>query len=84
FPPVVQAAQQFARAELGELAIDALRPRDARATGKGAWRVTLAREPDDVVLEVTAGAAPEAALLTCAATHPAHPPAFTVRRVDGG
>lgn len=84
FAPAVQAAQQFARTELGELAIDALPPRDARATGRGRWRVTLAHEPADLVLEVTAGAAPDPGLLTCAATHPAHPPALTVRHAGDG
>lgn len=78
FPAVVQAAQQHARAALGRLAIDALPPRRTEALGRGRWRVTLADPAGDVVLDVTSQPVGDAALLTCAATHPAHPQAFVV------
>lgn len=83
FSPVVQAAQQHARLTLGRLAVEALPPRRTEPLGQGRWRVTLADGPDQLVLDVTSVVAGEAALLTCAATHPAHPPGFLVSPAAG-
>lgn len=85
FAPVTQAAQNYARQLLGERGINALTPCELQAAGGGGWRVRLAHRPTDLVVTVRSTAAGPAALLTCAASHPAHPPAFVVEDVrDAG
>ncbi len=71
-----QAAQQHARAELGLLAVDALRVRGVRtlpapAPGVERWAVTLAG-PDggDVLVTVESRLSEHAAQLTCSAAQP--------------
>ncbi|HSK56610.1 MAG TPA: sucrase ferredoxin [Jiangellales bacterium] len=71
FPDAAQAAQHFARAELGELRIDALEPMAVRPLGPvGAWEVELARESAPVVVRVQAVMAPDLEQLTCRALRP--------------
>jgi len=75
--PPVQAAQQLARAELGLLGVDDLRPLGIRQlTAPGAeierWVVTLAGPDGEVTATVESSPSAEAAYLTCSALHPAH------------
>jgi hypothetical protein len=74
--PPVQAAQHFAREELGLLGVDDLAPRDvvpldADEPEVERWRVTLAG-PDgaDVVVVVESRPSPEMVHLTCQAVRP--------------
>jgi hypothetical protein len=78
FPPVAQAAQQHARLALGEFAINALNPVSTKPLSGRRWEVRLRYQPTDLVVTVRTVTAGPAALLTCAATHEAHPPAFEV------
>ena len=78
FPPVAQAAQQHARSAVGELAINALNPVSTEALEGHRWEVRLRHQPRDLVATVRTVTAGPAALLTCAALHEAHPPAFEV------
>lgn len=78
FAPVAQAAQQHARIALGELGINALNPLRTRAIDGRGWDVRLGHQPGDLMATVHTVTAGPAALLTCAALHPAHPPAFEV------
>jgi hypothetical protein len=78
FAPVAQAAQHRAREVLGATAINALNPVSVSALDHRRWLVRLAHQPTDLVATVRTDAAGEAALLTCHAVHPAHPPAFVV------
>jgi hypothetical protein len=78
FPPVAQAAQQHARLVLGELAINALNPVSTRPRPRHRWEVRLSHQPRDLVATVHTLTAGPPALLTCAAKHEAHPPAFEV------
>jgi hypothetical protein len=74
-PPPVQAAQHFAREELGLLGVDDLAPRgvvplvsDGEAER---WQVTLAGPDDaDVVVGVESRPSPEMVHLTCQAVRP--------------
>jgi hypothetical protein len=78
FPPVAQAAQHHARLALGEFAINALNPMSTEPLSGGRWEVRLSHQPGDLVATVRTLTAGPAALLTCAALHEAHPPAFEV------
>jgi hypothetical protein len=78
FPPVAQAAQQHARLVLGEFAISALNPVSTKPLPGHRWEVRLGHHPRDLVVTVRTVTAGPAALLTCAAKHEAHPPAFEV------
>ena len=78
FAPVAQAAQQHARLALGEVAINALNPLATKAVEGHRWEVRLGHQPRDLVATVRTVSAGPAALLTCAALHEAHPPAFEV------
>ncbi|MEP6761160.1 MAG: sucrase ferredoxin [Sporichthyaceae bacterium] len=78
FPPVAQAAQQHARLVLGEFAINAVNPVSTRPVARRRWEVRLGHQPRDLVATVRTVTAGPAALLTCAALHEAHPPAFEV------
>jgi hypothetical protein len=76
-PPPGQAAQHFARGELGLLGIDELPVRGVQAlTAPGAeverWDVTLAGPDGDVVATVESRPSASAVGLTCRALHPAH------------
>jgi hypothetical protein len=76
--PAAQAAIAHARAVLGERRLDALTPAGTINLGNGRWQVRLRRSPRHLIATVQASAAPEAGLLTCHATSPAHPPLFEV------
>jgi hypothetical protein len=78
FAPAAQAAQAHARSALGELAINALNPVETSALGDGHWEVRLRHEPHDLVTTVRQAVRGGTALLTCHATHGAHPPYFEV------
>jgi hypothetical protein len=78
FPPVAQAAQQHARVVVGEFAINALNPVSTKPLAGGWWEVRLGHQPRDLLARVRTVTAGPAALLTCAAVHAAHPPAFEV------
>lgn len=78
FAPVVQAAQDHARRVLGVTAISALQPVHTALLGQGGWEVRLAEGHRVLVATVRAAAGETAALLTCHATHRAHPPHFEV------
>ena len=78
FTPVAQAAQQHARGVLGEHAINALNPVRAVPAPGHAWDIRLRHQPADLVATVRSVASGPEALLTCAALHTAHPPAFEV------
>ncbi|HZB20443.1 MAG TPA: sucrase ferredoxin [Blastococcus sp.] len=76
-PIPAQAAQHFARGELGLLGVDALPVVGvAQLTPPGSeverWTVTLAGPDRDVVTSVESRPSAVAARLTCRATHPAH------------
>jgi hypothetical protein len=76
-PPAGQAAQHAARSALGLLGVDDLPVVEVRSlTAAGAeverWVVTLRGPDGEVVAAVESRPSPEAALLTCHATHPAH------------
>ena len=77
-PPAAQAAQHAARAELDLLGIDDLPLLGLHhLTDPGAplerWEVRLGARDGEVSVVVESSPAAEAALLTCHATHPAHP-----------
>lgn len=64
-----QAAQQHARARLGELRLNALEPLEVRRVAPATWRVLLAHEGRSVAATVLAQAAPPV-LLTCSSARP--------------
>lgn len=87
-PAPVQAAQHTARAELGLLGVDDLRPRDVRRLSSAGvdverWRVTLVGPDGDVVAEVESRPSPESAPLTCRAVHAAHSRSWHARLLPG-
>jgi hypothetical protein len=76
-PVRAQAAQHFARGELGLLDVDALpvvgvQQRTPPGSEVERWTVTLAGPAGDVVTDVESRPSAVAARLTCRATHPAH------------
>jgi len=76
-PIPAQAAQHFARGELGLLDVDALPvvavvPLTPPGSEVERWTVTLAGPDGDVVTGVESRPSEVAARLTCRATHPAH------------
>jgi hypothetical protein len=76
-PLPAQAAQHFARQELGLLGVDDLPPRGVRTlTPPGAeverWEVTLGGPDGDLVATVESRPSGDAVRLTCRALHPAH------------
>jgi hypothetical protein len=75
--PAAQAAQQLARAELGLVGVDDLRPvRLRQLTPPGEpverWTVTLSQPGGDVTVTVESRQSDTCAHLTCRALHPAH------------
>jgi hypothetical protein len=76
-PVPAQAAQHFARGELGLLEVDALpvvgvQQRTPPGSEVERWTVTLAGPGGDVVTDVESRPSAVAARLTCRAPHPAH------------
>ena len=72
FAPPAQAAQHYARLELGETAVDALLPLGMATLGERTWRVRLAHPPGQLLVTVRAGLAPPARL-TCGSTRAERP-----------
>jgi hypothetical protein len=72
FAPPAQAAQHYARLELAETAVDALRPLGMAKLAERTWRVRLAHPPGTLLVTVRAGLAPPARL-TCASTRAERP-----------
>ena len=72
FAPPAQAAQHYARLELAETRVDALRPLGMARLAERTWRVRLARPPGALLVTVRAGLAPPVRL-TCASTRAERP-----------
>ena len=72
FAPPAQAAQHYARLELAETGVDALRPLGMARLAERTWRVRLARPPGTLLVTVRAGLAPPVRL-TCASTRAERP-----------
>jgi hypothetical protein len=72
FAPPAQAAQHYARLELAETRVDALRPLGMARLAERTWRVRLARPPGTLLVTVRAGLAPPVRL-TCASTRAERP-----------
>jgi hypothetical protein len=82
-PAPAQAAQHFARSQLGLLGVDELPvlevehlTRPGEPTER--WRVRLGARDGAVTVVVEGSPSPDLALLTCRATHPAHSRAWRV------
>jgi hypothetical protein len=84
YRPPVQAAQHFARAELGALGIDDLAPLGNAEEHDGVTVVRLAHGGRVVTVAMRHTFGDEAALLTCHATHPLHPPGWELEAIDTG
>jgi (2Fe-2S) ferredoxin len=69
FPPVVQAAQHYARAHTGETGVDALAPLDVETRGDQTTRVRLTHGVSALTVVVRAGWS-DPQWRTCAAGHP--------------
>ena len=72
FAPPAQAAQHYARLELAETGVDALRPLGMARLAERTWRVRLARPPGTLLVTVRAGLAPPVRL-TCASIRAERP-----------
>lgn len=81
FASAAQAAQHHVRQRLGELAINALTPVRVVALHHARWEVHLDHAGERLVVTLHTDAAGPAAMLTCAATHAAHPPVFVIEDV---
>ena len=82
FRPAVQAAQHFARKQLGATAIDDLSPIGETAEPDGRVSVRLSHGSATVTATVRPSVGEQAGLLTCHATHAVHPPTFALERID--
>jgi hypothetical protein len=78
FLPAAQAAQGHARTVLGALAINALNPVAVLPLTGHRWDVRMRHQPSDLLATVRGTSKGPAALLTCHAGYPAHPPAYEV------
>jgi hypothetical protein len=78
FPPPVQAAQGFARAELGILTVDALAPLSLQPLPGEMWQVSLAAGTGTVDVTIRARQSSQPAYLTDAATRPVRTRVFEV------
>lgn len=83
FAPPAQAAQHYARLELADHAVDALRPLGMARLAEHAWRVRLARPPGTLLVTVRAGLAPPVRL-TCASTRAERPRSWELVGVEAG
>lgn len=79
--PAAQAALAHVRQMLGEKGIDALQTAGVLHLGHGHWQVRIRRSPRNLMVTVQARAGNEPGLLTCRASHPAHPPQYHVTSV---
>ncbi len=81
FAPPAQAAQHYARLELGETGVDALRPLGMARLGERTWRIRLAHPPGPLLVTVRAALAPPARL-TCASTRAERPRAWELVGIE--
>lgn len=81
FTPPAQAAQQLARIHRNDRAFNALNPRAVDVLGSARWRVRLSADPADLLVTIATEASGPAALLTCSATHSAHPPGYRLEEM---
>jgi (2Fe-2S) ferredoxin len=65
FAAPVQAAEHYARRELGEDRLDALAPRQVDRLAESRWRVTLDADGGPIAVTVQAGRMPAPVRLTC-------------------
>ena len=82
FRPAVQAAQHFARRQLGATAIDDLSPIGETAEPDGRVSVRFSHGSATVTATVRPSVGEQAGLLTCHATHAVNPPSFALERID--
>jgi hypothetical protein len=81
FAPPAQAAQHYARIELGDVRVDALRPLGMARLAERTWRVRLARPPGTLLVTVRAElAAP--VRLTCGSTRTEQPRAWALVGIE--
>ncbi len=69
-PMAVQAAQQHARAAVGDMRLSALPPAAVEQVDTGTWRVTFERSAGSVTVTVRAETSDPLPRLTCSATGP--------------
>jgi Sucrase/ferredoxin-like len=81
FAPPAQAAQHYARLELGETAVDALRPLGLARLAERSWRVRLAKPPGTLLVTVRAAQAPPARL-TCGSARAERPRAWELVGIE--
>ena len=82
FRPPVQAAQHFARVAHGSALIDDLEPIGRHTADSGDVSVGLVHGDTRMTVTVRPTVGDEAGLLTCKATHPLHPPTFTLKGIE--
>lgn len=73
---VAQAAQYFARMELGRRSLEDLEPGRVERVSSGSWQVTLTGVADTVTVTVRASWSTQRALLSCGADTPRRWPVF--------
>jgi hypothetical protein len=83
FAPPAQAAQHYARLELAETRVDALRPLGLARLAERIWRVRLARPPGTLLVTVRAGLAPPVRL-TCASIRAQRPRTWELVALEQG
>jgi hypothetical protein len=81
FRPAVQAAQHFARLATDSRSIADLRPLDTRTTEQGDVTIDLEHPDGRMTVTVRPSVGDESGYLTCKATHPLHPPMFTLQAI---
>jgi hypothetical protein len=82
FRPAVQAAQHFARLSTDSRSIADLRPLESRTTEHGDVSIDLEHEDRTMTVTVRPSVGDTSGYLTCKATHPLHPPMFTLQTID--
>ncbi len=82
FRPPVQAAQHFARVAHARALIDDLEPIGRHTADSGDVSVGLVHGDTRMTVTVRPTVGDEAGLLTCKATHPLHPPTFTLEGIE--
>ncbi len=82
FRPAIQAAQHFARQQLGATSIDDLAPIGESVERDDLVSVRLAHGSAEIGVTVRHAVGESSGLLTCHATVPVHPPMFTLEWID--